>query len=73
LKSEVAADIRAVFYARHQQEVEDLLALAVQKYSKTASDLAEWMEENIPGGLTIFSFPVKLVRKRAAYGPLADD
>ena len=63
LKSEVAADIRAVFNARHQQEAEQLLALVVQKYAKTASDLAVWMEENIPEGLTVFSFPEKHRRR----------
>ena len=59
LKSEVAADIRAVFNARHRQEAEELLASAVQKYAETASNLADWMEENIPEGLTVFSFPEK--------------
>ena len=59
LKSEVAADIRAVFNARHRQEAEELLASAVQKYATIASDLADWMEENIPEGLTVFSFPEK--------------
>jgi transposase-like protein len=63
LKSEVAADIRAVFNARHQQEAEELLALAVQKYAKIAYDLADWMEENIPEGLTVFSFPEKHRRR----------
>jgi len=57
LKTEVAADIRAVFNARHRQEADELLALAVQKYTKTAADLARWMEENIPEGLTVFSLP----------------
>jgi putative transposase len=63
LKSEVAADIRAVFNARHRQEAEQLLALVVQKYAKTASDLAVWMEQNIPEGLTVFSFPEKHRRR----------
>jgi putative transposase len=59
LKSEVAADIRAVFNARHRQEAEELLAFAVKKYAETSSGLADWMEENIPEGLTVFSFPEK--------------
>jgi len=59
----VAADLRAVFNARHWQEAEELLALAVQKYSKIASDLAVWMEENIPEGLTVFSYPEKHRRR----------
>jgi transposase-like protein len=63
LKSEVAADIRAVFNARHRQEAEELLASAVQKYANIASDLAVWMEENIPQGLTVFSFPEKHRRR----------
>ena len=63
LKSEVAADIRAVFNARHRHEAEELLALAVQKYAKTAAELANWMEENIPDGLTVFSFPEKHRRR----------
>lgn len=63
LKSEVAADIRAVFNARHRQEAEELLALVVQKYAKIAPDLAGWMEENIPEGLTVFSFPEKHRRR----------
>ena len=63
LKSEVAADIRAVFNARERQEAEELLAQAVQKYAKTASSLADWMEENIPEGLTVFSYPEKHRRR----------
>jgi transposase-like protein len=57
LKTEVAADIRAVFNARHRQEADELLACAVQKYHQHASELAQWMEENLPEGLTVFSFP----------------
>ena len=63
LKSEVAADIRAVFNARHRQEAEELLACAVKKYAETSSGLADWIEENIPEGLTVFSFPEKHRRR----------
>ena len=63
LKSEVAADIRAVFNARHRQEAEELLAFAVKKYAETSSGLADWIEENIPEGLTVFSFPEKHRRR----------
>jgi putative transposase len=69
LKSEVAADIRAVFNARHRQEAEELLAFAVKKYAETSSGLADWMEENIPEGLTVFSFAEKhRVRLRTTNG-----
>lgn len=63
LRAEVAADIRAIFNARNRQEAEQLLVLAAQKYAKTASSLARWMEENIPEGLTVFSFPEKHHRR----------
>lgn len=57
LQKEVAEDIRTIFNAPDRSTAENYLARAVQKYVKTASRLAEWMERNIPEGLTIFSFP----------------
>lgn len=61
MKKEVAADIRAIFNAAGalgaRQEADRLLAQTVQKYQKTASRLADWMEANIPEGLTVFAFP----------------
>ena len=63
MKKKVAADIRAIFNAPSRQEADRLLALAVQKYEKTASKLATWMEENIPQGLTVFDFPPEHQRR----------
>lgn len=57
LLSEVAADIRTVFNAPDRAMAEQYLSRMVQKYAKTASKLADWMEKNIPEGLTVFSFP----------------
>lgn len=57
MKQEVAADIRAVFNARNRQEAESLLKKIVVKYEKTASRLADWMENALPEGLTVFDFP----------------
>ena len=48
MKKEVAADIRAVFNAPNRQEAERLLALAVQKYEKTASKLASGWRRTSP-------------------------
>lgn len=56
-QAEVAADIRAIFNARDLTEAESLLAQTVSKYSQTASQLATWLETNIPEGLTVFAFP----------------
>jgi putative transposase len=58
MKAEVAADIRAIFNAATRHGAETLLAAMVKKYEKRASRLATWMEENIPEGLTVFSFPM---------------
>lgn len=57
LKAEVAADIRAIFNAPNLHDAEALLAKTVQKYSHLASALADWMENNLPQGLTVFTFP----------------
>jgi len=55
--SEVAVDIRAIFNAPDRSSAETFLEKAIQKYEKTASKLASWLEANIPEGLTIFAFP----------------
>ena len=57
MKREVAADIRAIFNAANRHDAETLLAQAVKKYASKAAKLANWMETNIPDGLTVFSFP----------------
>jgi len=57
LKGEVASDIRSVFHARSIDEAKRLLAVIVEKYSKCQSKLSAWMEDNLPEGFTVFSFP----------------
>jgi len=57
LKTEVAADIRAIFNAPGRAEAETLLTKTVQKYAKSAPRLATWLEETIPQGLTVFALP----------------
>lgn len=59
LKAEVAADIRAVFNASDRLAAEALLAQMVAKYAAIAPKLAEWMETNIPEGLTVFAWKAK--------------
>jgi putative transposase len=57
MKREVAADIRAIFNAPDRELAELQLRKSVEKYAHNASRLADWMESNIPDGLTVFSFP----------------
>jgi len=63
LQAEVAEDIRVIFNAPDRPTAEQYLARTVQKYAKTASRLANWMEKNIPEGLAVFSFPLDHRRK----------
>jgi transposase-like protein len=55
--TEVASDIRTIFDAPDRSTAETYLAKTVEKYSKSASRLSEWMAANIPEGLTVFAFP----------------
>ncbi len=58
LRAEVAADIRSIFNATDRVAAESRLGQVVEKYRRTASKLAGWLEENIPQGLTVFNYPV---------------
>jgi transposase-like protein len=62
-RAEVAADLRAVFHAPSREEAERLIRLAVEKYERSAPRLAEWIERNVPEGLTVLSWPVALRRR----------
>jgi transposase-like protein len=55
--TDMAADIRTIFDAPDRVTAEAYLAKAVEKYSKSAVRLSEWMATNIPDGLTVFAFP----------------
>jgi len=57
MRTKVASDLRAIFNSPDRVEAERHLQIAVKKYDKTAPKLAAWMSENVPEGLTIFSFP----------------
>jgi transposase-like protein len=57
MSAEVADDLRTIFNAPDRATAEAWLAQTVKKYETSASRLADWMETNIPQGLTVFSFP----------------
>jgi putative transposase len=63
MQTEVANDIRIIFNVPDRATAELYLARTVQKYAKIASRLADWMEKNIPEGLTVFAFPADHRRK----------
>jgi putative transposase len=57
MRKEVGASLRAVFDAPDRAEADRQLDLAVKKYRTSAPRLAEWMEANVPEGLTAFALP----------------
>ena len=54
MRSEVSRDIRTMFNAPDRTEAERFLGMAIEKYKYSASRLSEWLESNIPEGLTVF-------------------
>jgi putative transposase len=63
MRTQVAQDLRAVFDAPNRPEAQRLLQMALTKYQEIAPDLARWMENNIPEGLTVLSVPASHRRR----------
>lgn len=57
MQSEVADDIRTIFNAPDRVTADAYLAKTVLKYEQSASRLSDWMANNLPEGLMVFSFP----------------
>jgi putative transposase len=51
----VAEKIRAIFNAPNVDEAKRLLQLAVDEYTESNTQLAEWMENNLEQGFTVFT------------------
>jgi putative transposase len=62
-RREVAEDLRTIFNAPDRHTAEAYLRKIVQKYAQTIPSLADWLEQNIPEGLTVFSFPASQRRR----------
>lgn len=63
MSTKVAEDLRRVFNAPNRAMAKCYLRDTIRKYEETAPRLAEWMEANVPEGLTVFSFPEKHQRR----------
>ncbi len=57
MRAEVAESIRAIFDAPNEEEARRLLRMTVKENASKAPQLAAWMEENVPEGLTVFGIP----------------
>jgi len=57
MRRAVHSDIRDIFNSPDRQQAESRLKCYVQKYHKPAPKLSQWLEENLPEGLTVFALP----------------
>jgi len=57
IRKRIGAELRAVWNAPDLPKAETALAELVAAYSDTAPKLAEWLEKNVPEGLTVFALP----------------
>ena len=63
MRSQVAADIRAIFNAPDRDEAGHLLDKFLTRHEKSAPQLVAWAEEAIPEGFTVFGLPSSHRRK----------
>jgi len=64
-KKTVATDIRAIFNAPNANEAKRQLDLLIDQYQDSMPKLAQWAEDNIPEGLTVFGLDLcEFNRKR---------
>lgn len=63
LRASVAADVRHIFNTPNRVAAEALLKQTIEKYAKTATKLAMWLESDLPEGFTAFHFPVAHQRR----------
>jgi len=57
MQAPVAETIRDVFNSPDRQQAELRIAAGAKRYADSAPQLAAWMEENLPEGLSVFSIP----------------
>jgi transposase-like protein len=62
-RSKVAAQIRSVLNSADRPAAEQRLKEVVKEHLKTTPKLAQWMEENLPEGLTVFTLPAEHQRR----------
>jgi len=57
MRRQVAADLRDVFAAADLPQAEQRLQRVARTYRDSAPKLAQWIEENVPQGLTVLALP----------------
>jgi len=70
IRKHIGAELRAVWNASDLPKAETALAELVATYRDSAPKLAEWLEENVPEGLTVFALPEHHRRRLRTSNPI---
>ena len=70
MQKQVSDDIADIFAAPCGELAQTRLQYYVQKYADSAPQLSEWMEENLPEGLSVFELPAKHRKRMRTTNPL---
>lgn len=57
LRPQVLEELRAILHAPNKHTAQILMRQVVETYSKSATELASWLESNVPEGFTVFDLP----------------
>lgn len=64
MQGEVHNDIRNIFHMPSKEEAESLLKRTIDKYKNKSSELAQWLEHELPEGFTVFAVTESLNARR---------
>lgn len=70
MQKQVSNDIADIFAAPSGELAQVRLKYNVEKYAESAPKLSQWMEENLPEGLTVFELPAKHRKRMRTTNPL---
>jgi transposase-like protein len=70
IRKRIGSELRAVWNANTLVKAETALSELVSGYRDTAPKLAQWLEENVPEGLAVFSLPEHHRRRMRTSNPI---
>jgi len=70
IRKRIGSELRAVWNANTLAKAETALSELVSGYRDTAPKLAQWLQENVPEGLAVFSLPEHHRRRMRTSNPM---
>lgn len=70
IRKRIGAELRTVWNASDLPKAETALAELIETYRDSAPKLAEWLEKNVPEGLTVFALPEHHRRRLRTSNPI---